>query len=78
MCRCKMCKNPFGRKITTDISEVCRKRPKHEWQVHVPKSIKFATDAGEHINTGSRSMLEFFVLVKALFTRKDQDYACKH
>ena len=69
MCKCKMCKNPFGtRKITADTSEVhvSRKRPRHQWQIHVSKSVKFAIDVGEDVNTGSRSMLEFFVLESIL------------
>ena len=67
-CRCKTCNNPFGRKLqSTDASlQASRKRPRQQWQMSVPKSVRFAIDTGEEIASGSRSLLEFFVLESIL------------
>ena len=44
--------------------QTSRKRPRQPWQQKTPKSVKFALDAyaGEHVSSGPRSILEFFVL----------------
>lgn len=66
-CRCKTCKNPFGKKPLMEMSiQMSRKRPRHQWQRNIPKSVNFAIDAGEHVTSGSRSMLDFFILESIL------------
>ena len=63
LCRCKTCNNPFGKKLPTkDSMQMSRKRPRQPWQQKLPKSVKFALDAREHVSNGPRSILEFFVL----------------
>ena len=63
LCKCKTCNNPFGKKLpTTESMQTSRKRPRQPWQQKICKSVKFALDAREHVSSGPRSILEFFVL----------------
>ena len=63
LCKCKTCNNPFGKKLpTTESMQTSRKRPRHSWQHKISKSVKFALDAREHVSSGPRSILEFFIL----------------
>jgi len=51
--------NPFRRKLFTENSlQTSRKW----WQQKTPKSVKFALDVREHVPSGSRSILEFFII----------------
>ena len=60
MCKCN---NPHGRKLATDTTmQPSRKRPTQQWQMPVPKSVKFAIDAGEQITSESCLTLESLVL----------------
>lgn len=65
-CRCKNCKNPEGKKPDTGSSARCRKRLKHQWQVPIPKSGVFALESGEAVETGPRSLQEYFLLQQCI------------
>jgi hypothetical protein len=58
-CKCKNCHNPEGQRCTQPPQ---RKRFKHDWQRKIVKSVCFASDQGEHISYGPRTILEYFVL----------------
>lgn len=60
-CRCKSCSNPIGKRTTVDHPPA-KKRPRHIWQKPMKSSANFASKAGERINPGSRSLLEFFAM----------------
>lgn len=64
LCSCKRCNNSFGKRaITHDLKKPKRKR---HWQLEVSKSLCFALNEGELVPSGSRSMLEFFILESIL------------
>ena len=50
-----------------------RKRPRHSWQITPLSSAKYAIHAGEKINPGSRTLLEFFALENILSYCTKQD-----
>jgi hypothetical protein len=56
-CSCKNCKNP-----KPEPSTKSRRRSKHQWQVPIPKSGVFALQSGEAVETGPRSLQEYFLL----------------
>ena len=59
-CRCRNCDNEYGTK-PHDL-EPSRKRQRHSHQISAGKSVLFGAGLGEEMNSGSRSILEFFVL----------------
>ena len=59
LCRCKTCNNPFGEKNCPQKTP-CRHQDSHGSK-QIPKSVKFVLDAREHVSSGPRSILEFFV-----------------
>ncbi len=63
-CKCKSCDNPLGKHVNESPS--ARKRPRHNWQIPTPHSATFAIQAGESLNCGSRSLLEFFTMEEIL------------
>ena len=67
-CKCKSCKNPLGRHTENRDagSAQPQKRPRHNWQISIPKSATFALQKGEILNCGTRSLLEFFTLEQVL------------
>ena len=59
-CKCKNCANPKGNRTIGQSPQ--RKRYKHDWQLHIARSVHTAIDLGEKIPHGHRTITEFFVL----------------
>jgi len=73
LCRCKECKNPFGKEESTKCK---RLRQPHLMQVDIPSSKKFAIDRGEAISESIWSDFETLVLKEIqLFVLNDADRA---
>ncbi len=66
-CKRKFCENPFGKRNLEKYLPEARKRPRHSWQMPVLSSAAFALQEGEILNHGSRSLLEFFIIIRIHF-----------
>ena len=58
-CKCRNCLNPEGKRT---IQPPQRKRFKHDWQEKIVKSGCFASELGESISHGPRTIFEYFLL----------------
>ena len=71
-CRCKNCGNEFGLRPNIVDPPKC-KRPRHVMQRTIPKSVVFSLQQEEDITSGTRSILEFFVLEGIIAHCKDEN-----
>lgn len=62
LCHCKSCLNPYGRKEERIPPRNSRKKRRHECQVDIPDSKRFAESRGESISMSTWSDFEALVL----------------
>lgn len=62
LCHCKNCLNPYGRKEERIPPRNSRKKRRHECQVDIPDSKRFAESRGESISMSTWSDFEALVL----------------
>ena len=63
-CSCKNCHNEFGTKHAETSKR--RHRERHQWQLQIRNTIQSGIGMCENMQTGSRTMCEFFVLEEIL------------